>query len=334
MKTRLSVRFNPLFIGLMITCLFAGVWSQPVPDSVLGRAATEVNQVVESARPAIVTVEGVLAGGRTIRSSGFIIDPAGWVVCSAEGVSEARSARVYLASGQAFSARVRGIDNITGIALLRLEGASGLPSLRWGSSENLPVGATAILIGNRGGLEGSVTVGTIGGKDRVGVRPTTGRVVLLLQFNGTVGAGEPGAPLLDSRGQVVGVMVGALQAVEGMPVRPAIAVTGFAIPSEIAQRAVNELRTRGSVEYAWLGVDYQSTPAGVRIVRIAPNSPAQRAGLQVNDYITGFNGQPIRSAADLTRALYMAKPNQQVEIVAIREGVSVKLSVQLGKQSL
>ncbi|GIV13116.1 MAG: hypothetical protein KatS3mg021_1398 [Fimbriimonadales bacterium] len=126
MKTRLSVRFNPLFIGLMITCLFAGVWSQPVPDSVLGRAATEVNQVVESARPAIVTVEGVLAGGRTIRSSGFVIDPAGWVVCSAEGVSEARSARVYLASGQAFPARVQGIDNITGIALLRLEGGVGL----------------------------------------------------------------------------------------------------------------------------------------------------------------------------------------------------------------
>lgn len=321
---------------LMLTVIVCALsWSQPVPSSVLERTGLETSQIVARVRPAVVTVETVTIGGRTVRSSGFVIDSAGWVVCSAEGVQNARSVRTYIGNGTLLPARVQGVDNITGLALLKLEQTpANLTSLRWGSSENVPVGATAILIGNRGGLEGSVTVGTIGGKDRVGVRPTTGRVVLLLQFNGTVGAGEPGAPLLDTRGQVIGVMVGALEAVEGIPFRSNVAVTGFAVPSEIAKRAVNELRTRGFVEYAWLGVDYRSTPAGVRVVNVVPNSPASRAGIQVNDYISGFNGQPIRSAADLTRALYMAKPNQQVEMVVIREGVPLTLRVQLGRQSL
>lgn len=332
----LFARSKSLWAVIIIGFIASALWSQPAStSSMLERAGLEISQVVERVRPAVVTIESVIAGRQTIRSSGFVIDSAGWVVCSADGIQNASSVRVYLNQGQVLPARLQGADLITGLAVLKVEPPStDFVSLRWGSSESVPVGGTAILIGNRGGLEGSVTVGTIGGKDRVGVRPSTGRVLLLLQFNGTVGMGEPGAPLLDTRGQVIGVMVGALEAVEGMPMGGGIAVTGFAVPSEIAQRAVNELRQRGKVEYAWLGLDYQSTPAGVRVVRVSPNSPASKAGVQVNDFITGFNGQPIRSAGDLTRALYFTKPNQQVELVVLREGVSLKLSIQLGKQSL
>ncbi|MFN3690950.1 MAG: S1C family serine protease, partial [Fimbriimonadales bacterium] len=145
--------------------------------------------------------------------------------------------------------------------------------------------------------------------------------------------GESGAPLLDSQGRVIGVMTGELATVEGMSPTP-VAVFGFAVPSEIAQRVVNDLRTKGRAEHAWLGVDYQGLPTGVVVRRVAYASPAQQAGIQVGDIITQFDNKPIRTTADLTRALYFARPNQRVNLTVIREGQRVQIPVTLGVQSL
>ncbi len=332
----LSVHSKWLFTFMIIGSLFNGGLSQVSAPSMALRAEA-ISPVIERALPAVVTVEAFVSPNRAIRSSGFVIDSVGWVVGSADGVQNARSVQIYLQDGRVFPARVQGVDNITGLALLQVEGTSNLPSLRWGNSESVPVGATVILIGNRGGMEGSVTTGTLGGKDRVGVRTQTGRVVLLLQFNGPVSSGEPGAPLLDMQGQVIGVIVGSLGTVDGVA-QPrfsgGFAPTGFAVPSLIAQRAVNDLRQRGVVEYAYLGIDYQNTPLGVQVARVAPNSPANRAGVMPGDLITGFNGQPVRTSADLTRYLYLARPNQTVELVVLREGNALKLSVTLDKQAM
>jgi serine protease Do len=319
----------------LLLALFSVCWclvSVAQQPSLLERTGQEVSRVVERALPAIVTVEARI-GGRLVRSSGFIIDSSGSVVCAAEGVRMQPQVSLYLSEGEPVRARVVGVDNITGLALLRPEISLRLPALSWGDSERLPLGSTLILIGNRSGLEGSVTVGTLGGKDRVGVRRDNQRVVLLLQFNGTVGSGEQGAPLLDSQGRVVGVMVGELASVEGAPVSP-VAVVGFAVPSEIAQRVVNDLRTKGRAEHAWLGIDYQGLPTGVVVRRVALNSPAQQAGIQVGDIITQFNDKPIRTASDLTRELYFAQPNQRITLTVRREGQLVRLPVTLGVQSL
>jgi S1-C subfamily serine protease len=319
----------------LLLALFSVCWSlvsvaqQP---SLLERTGQEVSRVVKRALPAIVTVEARI-GGRLVRSSGFVIDSSGSVVCAAEGVRTQLQVSLYLSEGEPVRARVVGVDNITGIALLRPEVNLRLSSLNWGESERLPLGSTLILIGNRSGLEGSVTVGTLGGKDRVGVRRDNQRVVLLMQFNGTVGSGEQGAPLLDSQGRVVGVMVGELASVEGAPVSP-VAVVGFAIPSEIAQRVVNDLRTKGRAEHAWLGIDYQGLPSGVVVRRVAQGSPAQQAGIQVGDIITQYNDKPIRTASDLTRELYFAQPNQRITLTVLREGQQVRIPVTLGVQSL
>jgi len=319
----------------LLLALFSVCWclvSVAQQPSLLERTGQEVSRVVERALPAIVTVEARI-GGRLVRSSGFVIDSSGSVVCAAEGVRTQLQVSLYLSEGEPVRARVVGVDNITGIALLRPEVNLRLSSLNWGESERLPLGSTLILIGNRSGLEGSVTVGTLGGKDRVGVRRDNQRVVLLLQFNGTVGSGEQGAPLLDSQGRVVGVMVGELASVEGAPVSP-VAVVGFAVPSEIAQRVVNDLRTKGRAEHAWLGIDYQGLPSGVVVRRVALNSPAQQAGIQVGDIIMQFNDKPIRTASDLTRELYFAQPNQRITLTVQREGQQARLPVTLGVQSL
>jgi S1-C subfamily serine protease len=319
----------------LLLALFSVCWclvSVAQQPSLLERTGQEVSRVVERALPAIVTVEARI-GGRLVRSSGFVIDATGSVVCAAEGVRTQLQVSLYLSEGEPVRARVVGVDNITGIALLRPEVNLRLSSLNWGESERLPLGSTLILIGNRSGLEGSVTVGTLGGKDRVGVRRDNQRVVLLMQFNGTVSSGEQGAPLLDSQGRVVGVMVGELASVEGAPVSP-VAVVGFAIPSEIAQRVVNDLRTKGRAEHAWLGIDYQGLPSGVVVRRVAQGSPAQQAGIQVGDIITQYNDKPIRTASDLTRELYFAQPNQRITLTVQREGQQARLPVTLGVQSL
>jgi len=319
----------------LLLALFSVCWcllSVAQQPSLLERAGQEVSRVVERALPAIVTVEARM-GGRLVRSSGFIIDSSGSVVCAAEGVRMQPQVLVYLYEGEPVRARVVGVDNITGLALLRPEVSLRLPALSWGESERLPLGSTLILIGNRSGLEGSVTVGTLGGKDRVGVRRDNQRVVLLLQFNGTVGSGEQGAPLLDSQGRVVGVMVGELASVEGAPVSP-VAVVGFAVPSEIAQRVVNDLRTKGRAEHAWLGIDYQGLPSGVIVRRVAQDSPAQQAGIQVGDFVVQYNDKPVRTVSDLTRELYFAQPNQRITLTVLREGQRVRLTVTLGAQSL
>jgi S1-C subfamily serine protease len=324
-----------------VFCVVLGtVWAQA--PTLLERADTEIAQVVEQARVAVVTVQvrQANAPNRPVQSSGFVIDSAGYIVGSADGVQNAREFQVLLASGEVYAARLVGSDKITGIALLKIDPPRPLRALRFGNSDATPVGATAILIGNRGGLQGSVTVGTIGGKDRVGVRPQIQRVVPVLQFNGTVGAGEPGAPLLNTRGEVIGVIIGALSTVEGMPTAPSagmatpLAVTGFAVPSKVAQRVVVELRTKGRVEHPWLGLDYRSVPGGAQVMRVVAGGPAAQAGIVQGDVIVGFNGEPIESAASLTRALYNARPHQQVEIVLLREGRTLKVKVQLGVQSL
>jgi serine protease Do len=332
---------NAIMLLISVLCLVLGTaWTQP--PTLLERAETEVAQVVERARMAVVTVQVRQTGAlnRPLQSSGFVIDSAGYIVGSADGVQNAREFQVLLANGEVYSARLVGSDKITGIALLKIDPPRPLHALRFGNSDATPVGATAILIGNRGGLQGSVTVGTIGGKDRVGVRPQIQRVVPVLQFNGTIGAGEPGAPLLNTRGEVIGVIIGALSLVEGMPTSPtagtgaAFAVTGFAVPSKVVQRVVEELRTKGCVEHPWLGLDYRSIPGGAQVMRVIQGGPAAQAGIVQGDVIVGFNGEPIESAASLTRALYNARPHQQVEIVLLREGQTLKVKVKLGVQSL
>ncbi|MCS7208015.1 MAG: S1C family serine protease, partial [Fimbriimonadales bacterium] len=167
------VRLFALFsVGMLSFCAAAQQLS------LLERAGYEVSRVVERALPAIVTVEARYSG-RLVRSSGFVIDPSGLIVCAAEGVRMQPRVAIHLRDGEPLAASVVGVDNITGIALLRTDTTVRLSALSWGESERVPIGSTTILIGNRGGLEGSVTVGTLGGKDRVGVRRDNQRVVLL-----------------------------------------------------------------------------------------------------------------------------------------------------------
>lgn len=113
-----------------------------------------------------------------------------------------------------------------------------------------------------------------------------------------------------------------------------VAVVGFAVPSEIAQRVATDLRTKGRAEHAWLGVDYQGLPSGVVVRRVAAGSPAQQAGVQVGDLIVQYNEKPIRTASDLTRELYFARPNQRITLTVMREGQQARLTITLGMQSL
>lgn len=335
--------FAPL--GVLLLLFWQAAHAQPPKDSVLEQAATEVEQVVAKTRTAIVTVRlespnrnpslNLAPGNRraTLVSSGFVVDSSGYIVCSADGAVGAGPFKVVLNDGQEVSASKVGADRITGIALLKVASREPLSALVFGNSDRVTLGSTAILIGNRYGLEGSVTVGTIGGIDRAGVRQDGKRLLLLLQFNAPVGAGEPGSPLLNSRGEVIGVIVGALSQVEGLG-QQMVSNTAFAVPANVARRVVSDLRVHGKARHPWLGVDYRTHIRSVRVDMVVPNGPAEKAGLKANDVIVRVNGQPMTDATSLTRFLFNSQPNQTIVIEALRDGAPISLSVTLGEQIL
>lgn len=335
---------------LLLLCGFPANSQQPATgqQSILEQAANEVQQVVERCQNAIVTVRLQSAGGgkqsgnigllqnhRTgssvLVSTGFIIDPSGYIVCSADGVSGKGPFRVALPDGQVMEALKIGADQITSVALLKVQVNEPLPALIMGNSDTVPIGSTGILIGNRHGLAGSVTVGTIGGKDRAGSRANSNRLVLLMQFNAPLGAGEPGSPLLNSRGEVIGMMAGALSEVEGVLTQHA-ATTGFAVPSNLVRRVVNDLRAYGRARHAWMGAVCRTFAQGLRVESIVPQSPAQLAGLQVNDILLQFNGTPLTSMTALTRSLFYSKPGDKVALIFVRDGKRMQATLTLGDQ--
>jgi len=337
------------FLFFLLFCGFTGSSQPPASgqQSVLDQAANEVQQVVERCQNAIVSVRlqpgvkgvesgssGLLPNNRTssvLVSTGFIIDPSGYIVCSADGVSGKGPFRVALPDGQVMEAIKIGADLITSVALLKVQVNEPLPALTMGNSDSVPIGSTGILIGNRHGLTGSVTVGTIGGKDRAGSRANSNRLVLLMQFNAPLGAGEPGSPLLNSRGEVIGMMAGALSEVEGVLTQQA-ATTGFAVPSNLVRRVVNDLRAYGRARHAWMGAVCRTFAQGLRVESIVPQSPAQLAGLQVNDILLQFNGTPLNSMTALTRSLFYSKPGDKVALMFVRDGQRMQATLTLGDQ--
>lgn len=328
-------------------------------SSLMESMQAELSKVVQKALPAVVAVRaesvaiisptspaapgvvpsGIRPPGRSeigarlpLVSSGFVVDPTGYIVCTADGAEGPGPFRVVLQGGQQVLAHKVGADRITNLALLKAQGTERLPALTFGDSESVLIGATAILIsGNRGGLPGNVTIGTIGGKDRLGRIGNAPQSLLLLQFNGVVVAGEPGSPLLNVRGEVIGVLIGSPSEVEGQLMHSA--ATGFAIPSNLVRRVVSELRTQGKVHYPALGIRYETAPAGgVMVSYVEVNSPADRAGLKPGDIILRFDNTPTPYPVTFTKKMLEAKPGQKVLLLIHRQGKPMMIQVELGAQ--
>jgi serine protease Do len=265
--------------------------------------------------------------------SGIIFDPTGYILTNDHVVGSAGRITVTLADGRQLPARLVGTDPGTDLAVIKVNAAGLTPALL-GSSENLRVGDLAVAIGNPLGLEfqRSVTAGIVSALNRT-IQTDDGKVLEnLIQTDAPINPGNSGGPLLNSRGEVVGINTAKAQAAEGM---------GFAIPISQARPVVEELMAHGRVLRPWLGVytaevnreisayfDLKVT-SGIAVLDVYKGSPAQRAGLRPGDVIRSVGGTSVRTLPEFTAALARHKVGERVALGIDRQGKKLTLTALL-----
>lgn len=266
--------------------------------------------------------------------SGFIIDPAGYIVTNNHVVDHAHQIKVTLTDGQSYPAKVVGRDPKTDVALLKIDAGKPVPYVAFGDSSNERIGDWVVAVGNPFGLGGTVTAGIVSGHDR---DLNSGPYDDFLQIDAPINPGNSGGPVFNQSGQVIGIDT-AIYSPNGGSVG-----IGFAIPSSVATKVVAQLREHGKVERGWLGVAMQPlTPAlasaighpgtlGVLINKVEPNSPASSADLRQGDVITAFNGQAIKDPRDLAMAVANAPAGSSVKLTILRDGKESSVEASIGQ---
>ncbi|WP_207539531.1 Do family serine endopeptidase [Sabulicella rubraurantiaca] len=266
------------------------------------------------------------------QGSGFIIDPSGFVVTNNHVIGNAERVTVELADGRELPARVVGSDPQTDVALLRIEAGGALPTVSWGDSDQLRVGDPVLAMGNPFGLGGTATSGIVSARGRqIGAGPYDD----FIQTDASINPGNSGGPLFNARGEVVGVNTAIFSPSGGN-----IGI-GFAIPSQLARRVVEDLRDDGKVERGWLGVSLQPLDrelaqalgveeGGALLASVEPGSPADRAGLKAGDVVTQAGDRPVRGPRDLSGAVATARPGSSLNLTVIRDGQRREQQVSLG----
>ena len=253
--------------------------------------------------------------------SGFIIDPSGLIITNNHVVEGADKITVNLIGGKDYKATIKGRDPKTDLALIQVTNPPpDLPFLKLGDSEAVRVGDWVMAVGNPFGLSHTVTQGIISAKGRViGAGPYDN----FLQTDASINPGNSGGPLLNLKGEVVGINTAILASGQGI---------GFATPSNMAQSVIPQLKEKGKVIRGMLGVQVQvvtpelaksfgmAEPKGALVAEVNAGSPAEKAGIQRGDIIVDFNGHPIHEMNDLPRLVADTAPGAKANVKILREG--------------
>ncbi|MEO8716177.1 MAG: trypsin-like peptidase domain-containing protein [Acetobacteraceae bacterium] len=259
--------------------------------------------------------------------SGFIIDPSGVIVTNNHVVGQASRIMVSLSDGTQLPARVLGADQLTDVAVIKVDPPHPLPAIVWGNAHRVEVGDWILTAGNPFGLGGSVSAGIISAQGRdLGAGPFDN----FLQLDAPINPGNSGGPTFDMDGEVVG-MTTAIVSPSGGSVG-----VGFAIPADIVRHAVAELTAHGRVDRGWLGVSVQTLPgatgmrAGVAIAGVERGGPGARAGLRAGDVVTAVNGEHVDTSLGLVRTIAEQPPGKTVTLEVHRDGRAVSVPVTVG----
>ncbi len=325
---------------------------------------TNIQSVIDKVLPAVVSIDATspapssqsLLGQQEDQGTGMIITSGGEVITNNHVISGATTITVTLfGSLRALPARVIDTDPVDDVALLQIEGASDLPTVSYGNSDDVQVGDAVVAIGNALGLSAgtpTVTQGIISAKgrtvaagDSTGV--TTETLGNLFQTDAAINPGNSGGPLVDSSGRVIGMNTAIASSGNGTTEAQNI---GFAIPSNKIERLLPSLR-RQSVPNpaisgtAFLGLSVETLTPQVRsaynfvptqgavVLQVQSGTPANVAGLQQGDVIVSFGGTPITSADQLTTAIQAGHPGQTVTIRFYRGQTEMTVSATLGSTS-
>jgi serine protease Do len=259
--------------------------------------------------------------------SGFILSADGYVMTNAHVVDGADEVFVTLPDKREFKARVIGTDRRSDVALVKID-ASGLPTVRIGDVGKLRVGEWVIAIGSPFGLENTVTAGIVSAKAR-----DTGEFLPLIQTDVAINPGNSGGPLLNLRGEVVGINSQIYSRSGGYM------GISFAIPIDEATRVAEQLRTTGRVSRGRIGVSIDQVTkdvaesiglgkaTGALVRSVEAGGPAEKAGIEAGDIITKFDGKAVEKSGDLPRIVGGVKPGSKATLQVFRRGAYKDLSV-------
>ena len=292
--------------------LFRRFFGVPIPNA--PRQVPRQNRPQEEAQP-----KGV--------GSGFILSADGFIMTNAHVVDGADEVLVTLTDKREFKARIVGADKRTDVAVVKIQ-ATDLPAVKVGDVSRLRVGEWVMAIGSPFGLENTVTAGIVSAKQR-----DTGDYLSFIQTDVAINPGNSGGPLINMRGEVVGINSQIYSRSGGFM------GISFAIPMDEAMRVSEQLRASGRVSRGRIGVQIAPVTKevaesiglgkaqGVLVRGVEDGSPAEKAGLEAGDIITRFDGKPIEKPADLPRAVGNTKPGSKVSISVFRRGGHRELSI-------
>ncbi len=269
------------------------------------------------------------------QGSGFIVSADGTILTNAHVVKDAKEVTVKLTDRREFRAKVLGADEKTDIAVLKID-AKDLPTVALGSTKDLKVGEWVLAIGSPFGFENTVTAGVVSAKGR---SLPDDSYVPFIQTDVAINPGNSGGPLLNTRGEVVGInsqiysRSGGYQGVS------------FAIPIDVAVQIKDQIVATGKATHARLGVAVQEVnqafadsfkldkPEGALVSNVEKGSPGDKAGLRSGDVIRAVDGQPIVSSGDLPAVIGQRKPGSQVTLDVWRQGAREQITAKLGDAS-
>jgi serine protease Do len=266
--------------------------------------------------------------------SGFIIDADGSILTNNHVVENAEKIVVKLADGREFEAKVTGRDSKTDIAVIKISDKGNLPVAVLGDSDRVEVGEWIVAIGNPFGLDNTVTSGIVSAKGRhIGAGPYDN----FIQTDASINPGNSGGPLINLRGEVVGINTAIFSRTGGN-----IGI-GFAIPINLAKELVPQLKAKGKVTRGWLGVVIQRvTPEiaeslgldharGALVASVAKDGPAEVAGIKVGDVIVEFDGKEIKDSNDLPILVARTPVDRKARVKILRDKKEVSLTVAIGE---
>jgi serine protease Do len=269
----------------------------------------------------------------TGQGSGFFISADGYAVTNNHVVDKADAVEVTTDDGKSYTAKVIGADPRTDVALIKVEGRSDFPYVKF--AEHTPrIGDWVIAVGNPFGLGGTVTAGIVSARGRdIGAGPYDD----FIQIDAPVNKGNSGGPTFDVDGNVIGVNTAIFS-----PSGGSVGIA-FAIPASTVQSVVGQLKDKGAVTRGWVGVQIQPvTPEiadsiglkraeGALVAEPQPNGPAAKAGIVAGDVITAVNGTPVKDARDLARQIGSIAPGTTVRLTVWRKGEEKTFSMALGE---
>ena len=259
--------------------------------------------------------------------SGFILSADGYVMTNAHVVEGSDEVFVTLTDKREFKARIIGSDKRSDVALVKID-ATGLPAVKIGDTNRLRVGEWVIAIGSPFGLENTVTAGIVSAKSR-----DTGELLPLIQTDVAINPGNSGGPLINMRGEVVGINSQIYSRSGGYM------GISFAIPIDEASRVAEQLKTTGRVTRGRIGVAIDQVtkdvaeaiglgrPAGALVRSVESGGPADKAGVEAGDIITKVDGKTIERSGELPRVIGGVKPGSKVTLQLFRRGASRDLIV-------